>query len=517
MSQTREFFFVATICVSHLCAYAGIGQVLPLLDVLGSALGAPSTGSLSWAVAAYCAAPGACLLFASRLGDVFGHRRVLLLGLAWAALWAAVAGASFSLPVPAPAQQQFAQPRQPGTATSAPSALFLVSRALQGLGAALALPAGSALLAGVYPDDGSGSGSGRSRGRAVAFALHAAAAPLGLLAGAAGAAVLALAWWPLAFFATTLTLLATAAVGELLHPGHARRTADDLVAELDVPGAAAGVAALVLLGFALNQAPLVGWTEPYVWLALIAGVLLAVLFVMIESYYAPRPLLPLYALSWHESCVLLAVATGWACFGVWLFYSWQFVLVLRDVSPLLSTAYFVPIAISGTLAAVWSGSIMRRLGSLAMLCVALFSLTLGAVLTATVPVNQIYWAQFFISTLVVGWAMGSINAAATLLITDSAEKKHFGVLSILIGTVTFYGIFIGLGVAGTVETYATGVTSATQDGSQRYRNALWTSVGLGGLGLILCLLLAARSYMRNRHSRALCCNCYGFMQGPHQI
>jgi hypothetical protein len=87
---------------------------------------------------------------------------------------------------------------------------------------------------------------------------------------------------------------------------------------LDIPGGLTGVTALVLINFAWNQAVVVGWKQPYVYVCLILGFLFAAAFFLIEVRWAKFPILPLAVFNVDIAFVFLCTAVGWACFGIWV-------------------------------------------------------------------------------------------------------------------------------------------------------------------------------------------------------
>ncbi|CAJ2505748.1 Uu.00g131420.m01.CDS01 [Anthostomella pinea] len=488
MSRLREVLFVFTVCMAQLCAQAGIGQTLPILRDVCATFGVANPSDLSWAVAGYCMVVGTVILVAGRLGDVFGYKNMFLVGFIWSAVWSAVVGASFY----------------------STSSLFLISRALQGVGAGLSLPNGLALLGAVYQP---------GMRKAAIFTLYATMSPLGLIAGAAGASALTLVWWPLAYWAFTLVLLVVAFIGLIAIPNGIRitkrfETITAAMTELDIPGMLTGISGLVLFGFSWNQAALVGWQQPYIWIAMIAGLVMATLFVLIERYYATKPLVPFSALSPDGSWIPVALACGWSCFGIWIFYTWQFLEDFRNTSPLLSTAWFSPIAVIGCLAVITTGLMLHRFGPSIMLSISLATFTAGALLVVTMPVVQIYWIQLFVAMLVVAWGMDTSIPAAILLVSDGVEKKYHGATTSLVSAVVYYSISIGLGVAGTMENNLNNGGATRQGTLNGYRAALWTSAGFAGLGVLVSLAVSVNMYRRNR-SRG--CNGHGPMEGHQQI
>ncbi|KAI8959358.1 MFS general substrate transporter [Daldinia sp. FL1419] len=472
MSRIRVGLFISTICTAQLCAQAGIGQTLAILREIGASFGIASTSDLIWVLAGYSLAIGTFILIAGRLGDTYGYKRVFLVGFVWSAVWSTVSG----------------------SAIYSTHVLFMISRVFHGLGAALSLPNGLALLGVAYPP---------GKQKAMVFTLVATMAPVGIIIGAASASLFALVWWPLTYWVFAVTLISIAAVGHFTIPeppprGEIPANLRAAMCDLDIPGAIAGVSALVLISFAWNQAPLVGWREPYLWIALIVGVLLAILFVLIEIYYAPKPLIPFYALSSDVPFILVAGACGWSCFGIWASYTWQFVENVREIPPLLATAYVSPCIIVGCLATVSTGFVLQRLGPSVVVFISLLGFTLGSALIATMPAMQIYWTQLFFSVLVVSWAMDTGFPATTLALSNAVERKHQGTAASLVSTVMNYSISIGLGIARTVEAYVTRGEQSVESKLEGYRAALYTAISLAGLGTLICSIILLKIFWREQ-------------------
>ncbi|KAI1880852.1 hypothetical protein JX265_001092 [Neoarthrinium moseri] len=501
MSRTREAVFVSTICMAQLCTQAGLGQTLAIIHVVGDTYGISNPRDLSWLIAGYTLTIGTFILIAGRLGDAYGYKRVFLAGFAWSALWAAVAG----------------------TAVWSTHVLFTVCRVLQGLGAAMCLPNAIALLGATYPP---------GKRKSMIFAIFAATAPCGSILGAAGGGVFALVWWPVAYWAFALVLCVVATVGYYVIPavGHRYETPASFPAairDLDIPGAVLGVSALALVSFAFNQGPIAGWSEPYIWMALVVGALLMCIFIMVECHYAANPIIPLNALKPNVSFILGAVACGWGCFGIWSFYTWQFLQVIRRLSPLLTTAWFSPVVIVGILASLTTGLMLHRLGPPVVMTISMLAFTIGTLLIATCPDTQTYWGQTFVCMLVISWGMDMSFPAATLLLSDSVSRRHQGIAASLVSTVINYSISVGIGIGGTVEQQVTNGAVSYDAVLSGYRAALWTGVALASLGVIICLGFLFKMFLDNRpwttwnwewefkrrNKKEVCCTCHGVLDG----
>lgn len=444
---------------------------MSILHGVGNTYDLGDNSVLTWMIAGYTLTVGTFIIIAGRLGDIFGYKQVFLSGFVWSAIWTAAAG----------------------VAVFSTETMFAVCRVFQGVGAAMCLPNAIALLGIAYSP---------GKKKSMAFALVAAAAPAGSILGAAGGGLLALTWWPIAYWAFASVLGAIAVIGYFSIPvvetGSGRpESFEAAVKELDIPGMVTGVTALLLISFAFNQAPISGWGAPHIWLALIVGTVLVFSFIVIEWYYAPSPILPLKALSTNVSFVLGAVACGWACFGIWSFYSWQFLQVIRGLSPLMATAWFSPVGLVGILASATTGQMLHRLGPRVVLAISLAAFLIGTALIATCPRDQIYWAQTFICMLVIPWGMEMSFPAATMLLSNSASRRRQGIAASLVSAVVYYGISVGIGLGATVEKQVlsdAGTKDAILNG---YRAALWLGVGVAGLGVIICL-----AFLQNERRRA---------------
>lgn len=238
------------------------------------------------------------------------------------------------------------------------------------------------------------------------FSLFGAAAPSGFFLGALFSSLFAqLAWWPWAYWATAITSIACAGASLAIIPKQPESDKLPFVkGQLDLLGSAAGMIALVLINFAWNQGPVVGWGTSYTYSLLIVGIFFILAFFWIESR-ASHPLVPTKDLTSATAFVLGCVALGWASFGIWMYYLWQFLMQLRHQSPLLTTAQLVPVVFSGFIAAFSTGHLLHRLGPSVIMIISMLAFCIGTVLMACAPVDQTYWALEFISIVIMPFGM----------------------------------------------------------------------------------------------------------------
>ncbi|KAL7784556.1 MFS general substrate transporter [Trichoderma ceciliae] len=456
-----EIPFIFTLCLAQLLAQAGLGQCIAPLHIIGNSFGTQDAGQLSWMPAAYSLTVGTFILIAGRLGDLFGHKIIFVIGFTWYALWSLLAGVSV---------------------WSSSIIFFDVCRAFQGIGPAFAVPSAVAIIGRTYPP---------GRRKSMIFSMFGATAPGGFVLGAVFSSLFAeLVWWPWAYFVMAMVCAVVAAAGIMIIPSTpgavSLRSRTRLWEVIDIPGAAAGVTGLVLINFAWNQAPVVGWHTPYVYVLLIVGFLFLGVFAWIEVH-ATFPLLPTKLFSGSLGFVLACIATGWSSFGIWLLYLWQILEQIRGKSPLEASAQFSAAAISGACAAFTTGLILGKLRPSLVMFLAMTAFTVGGVLVATVPAHQIYWAQTFVSIIVMPWGMDMSFPAATIILSEALPKEHQGLAASLVNTVINYSISIGLGIAGTVQSQISPGTTE-QELLRGCRSAFYVGIGLSGLGVLVATL-----------------------------
>ncbi|KAI0425942.1 major facilitator superfamily transporter [Xylaria sp. FL1042] len=482
MSLAHELAFLTIVSTANFTPHSGFHQTLCILQLISADLGATEPAQLVWLMAGYGLTVGTFILLAGRLGDIYGYKRLFLIGNLWFALSSLLAGFAIFIPI---RSSTYRQTRY---------TIFLLARLLQGVGPALMIPNGVALLGVTYVP---------GPRKAMLFAIFGAMAPASAIISPAITSLFALLWWPYAFWAFAIVLVGVAVAGLFVIPdplatsesniyaGRQYQGIIDLCAELDVLGALSGVSGLVLISVALNQGSLAGWKNAYVSVMFVAGILLCAMFILIEKC-ARKPLIPLEALNMGVGFVLAAIGCGWGCFGIYIFYIWKFYEVLRGASPLLATAWHSPILVSGIAAALTTGFIIHRVGSAVVMALALLAFTVGITLIATTPIDQSYWLQTFFCNIIITWGMDLSFPAATLMLSDLVGPEHQGIAASLVTTVVNYSGALALGVAGTVELHVNGGGRIPEDTLRGYRGAWYLGIGLGVIGFLISLVFIYR-------------------------
>jgi EmrB/QacA subfamily drug resistance transporter len=224
------------------------------LPHIQSALGFTST-DLSWVISAYTLAFGGLLLLGARAGDLFGRRRVFLVGIAIFTLASLAAGLTTT------------------------SGLLLAARGLQGVGSALASPSALALLTVTFRE-----GYERTRAIASYTAVTVGGSAVGLVVGG-----LLVQWasWRWIFFINIPIGAALILLGRSVLPETDRHRG-----AVDVLGAFTSTVGMTALVFGLVRAASTGWGDPITIVAFAAGVGLLTAFVLVERR-ATTPITPL--------------------------------------------------------------------------------------------------------------------------------------------------------------------------------------------------------------------------------
>ncbi|WP_069811626.1 MFS transporter [Streptomyces sp. TP-A0874] len=235
------------------------------------------TGGLQWIVTSFALCAAGFTLFFGRVADLFGRKRLFLVGIALLGTSSLAGG------------------------LAAEPALLLTARVGQGTATAMVTPAALSLMTTVFPE-----GPARSRALGLNGALMAA----GFTAGAVlGGVLTGTVSWRWAFFVNVAVALAVI----LVAPFVLREPAAGTRPRLDVPGAVAVTFALVALVFGIDTAGHAGWTHPGAWGPLLASAVLFTVFLAIESRVAEPLIAPALLkrrnIAWGNLAGLLAFAT----------------------------------------------------------------------------------------------------------------------------------------------------------------------------------------------------------------
>ncbi|KAK0669766.1 major facilitator superfamily-domain-containing protein [Cercophora samala] len=401
VSPFHEILFVLLICLAQILMLAGLAQAMVPASIISQSFGDSTPGTMAWYSAAYGLTSATFVLPSGRVGDLFGHKKVFVTGWLWFGLWSLIVGFSGHVE------------RNAGRGT----VFFCVARGMQGIGPALLVPSGQALLGRTYKP---------GMRKNMVLCLFGASAPLGFVMGAIFSSLFAVRGnWPWAFWLLAIMCFVLAVVSLFILPTSRGQSClkrgESLWAQFDGWGMILGVSGLVLLNFAFNQAPIVSWKTPYTYFLLIIGLILIAAFVAHE-WKAPYPLIPISAMKPATNFVLGCTGAGWGCFSIWIYYTFKLVENLRGWSPLLASVSFIP--------AILVGFLMSRVKPHWIMLISMCAFFIGSLLLATAPVHQSYWFNTFFGILIMPFA--------TILLSNSVSKEHQGIAASLVVTTVNY-------------------------------------------------------------------------------
>ena len=300
------------------------------LPVIGKGLGF-SLSNLQWIATSFALCAAGFTLFFGRVADLFGRRRLFLLGLALLGI-SSLAG---------------------GLATS--PGMLIAARIAQGLATAAVTPAGLSLLTTSFPE-------GPLRDKALG--LNGALMSAGFTTGAILGGVLTdLLSWRWSFFINVPVALAVLVIA----PGVIKESRPDQRPRLDIPGALTVTLGLLTLVYGLTRAGENGWSDTTALTSLTAGLLLLVTFYLVESK-AASPLVPVTILKrptviWGNLAGLIAFLTETSLVFLMTLYLQE----VLDFSPLAAGLSFGVLGIGTVTGGSLAAKVISRIGTKATL------------------------------------------------------------------------------------------------------------------------------------------------------
>jgi EmrB/QacA subfamily drug resistance transporter len=410
-----------------------------------------SETSLQWVVTAYALTFGGFMLLGGRAADLLGRRRILMAGLA---LFTAA-----SL----------------GAALSTGEVSLIAARAVQGLGAAIMLPAALSIVMNMFQE-----GAERNKALGIWGGLGAVGATVGVIAGGL---LTRYAGWQYIFYLN----VPIGVVALLLAPRIVPESRLDTVRrKFDAAGALAGTGGLVLLVDAISQAPQYGWGATRTIGVLAAAAVLLAAFLLIERRVTD-PILPL-------SIFRLRTLAGANIAGLLLggsFYAFIFVgtLYMQQVlhySALQSGLAWLAASLTSIALAGLSQALVTRGAIKIVMAVGMTMIGVGAIWATQVPVHGHFLANLAGPMVVAGAGTAFAFIPISIAALAGVKEQQAGLASGLLNTSQQLGGAIGIAIASSVAAshtqtllHAGHAAPAALTGG--FQQALWV---LGGIGLL---------------------------------
>jgi EmrB/QacA subfamily drug resistance transporter len=434
--------------------------VFVALPTIQEALGF-STSALQWVMSAYLVCFGGFLLLGGRTGDLLGRRRMFMLGVALFAASSLVCGFASS------------------------EATLIGARAVQGVSAAVMAPTALALLMTVFPE-----GPDRNKALGIWGGIGGIGATAGLLIG--GPVTEFLGWEWIFFINVPVGLVLLVLTPRLL-----RESVDpDCVRCFDSAGAITVTGSLLLLVYAIAEAPQAGWASvrTITLFAVSAALLLA--FVRVEMR-SPNPLVPLRVFR-SRSLVggnLVLLSAGMCIDGMLLIVTLyaQEILGYSTIQFGLMTAVMTVMSVVG---AYTAQAVVTRVGPRAVGAVGMALIAVACVILAQISVGGSYLRDIFLGMLVFGAGLGSAFVASQIAALAGVREQESGLAAGLVDSSFNLGGALGLAILSTVSITAAGgelSASALGDGDavDGFQAAFVVAAGFAVVGALVAIVLFA--------------------------
>jgi EmrB/QacA subfamily drug resistance transporter len=420
-----------------------------------------STQELQWVPSGYLLTYGGFMLLGGRLADLLGRRRVLLAGIAIVGL-ASLAG---------------------GFAGHAE--VFVAARLVQGLGAALMLPAALSTLTTAFR-----ASTDRQKALGVWGAVAGLSSAVGILLGGV---LTEGPGWRWVMFVNPIACAALIPLVWRMLPRSARaerRTAPDRLGGLLITGA------MLLLVFALVKAPDQGWGSARTWWELAGSAVLFGAFAANE-HAVRSPLLPLSIL--RVRGLAAANLTGLIGFAGMLSMFFFLTLYMQNVlgySPIAAGAAYLPLTVGIGVSSGIGAKLLARIGSRAVICGGALTAAAGLFLLAQLPVHGTYLTDILPGLLVFSLGVGPVFVGVTSAANAGVAPDQAGLAAAILNSAQQTGGALGLAIFSAVAASQSGHllaggasgAAATAGGFHR---ALLTGCGFAVAAALIALRTAS--------------------------
>ena len=410
-----------------------------------------SATSLQWVVTAYALTFGGFMLLGGRAADLLGRRRILMVGLSLftaASLGAALSNGETSL---------------------------IAARAVQGLGAAMMLPAALSIVMNMFAE-----GAERNKALGIWGGLGAGGATVGVIAGGL---LTRYAGWQYIFYLNVPIGAAALVLAPRIVPDSRLATTRR---RFDALGATAGTGGLVLLVDAIAQAPQYGWGATRTVALLAASAALLVAFVVIEAR-AEEPVLPLsiFRLRTLAGANVAGLLLGGSFFA-FIFVGTLYMQQVLHYSALQTGLAWLAASLTSVALAGISQALVTRGGAKVVMAIGMTLIGAGVLWATQVPVHGHFLANLAGPFVVAGAGTAFAFIPISIAALAGVSEHHAGLASGLLNTSQQLGGAIGIAIASSLaashtQTLVHAGNSAPAALTGGFQQALWV---LGVIALL---------------------------------
>jgi len=454
--DSRRWWALAAVSLAAFMTYLDNNIVNVAIPTIQRSLHLSVSG-LEWVVSSYLLTVAGLLLVGGRLADVFGRRRLFLVGMAVFTLSSLAAGLAGS------------------------GGMLIGSRAIQGIGAALLMPATLAIIMAAFTN---------VRERSMAIGIWAAVGALALATGPAlGGLISQHLHWGWIFLINVPIGLITFAIA-IFYVTESR--AGSAARQLDLPGLTASALSLFALTYALIEGNVSGWTAPRILGAFALAAAAAGIFLAIEVRSA-HPMVDLKMFRSREFSGGTGTMMIWA-FGILGIYFFTSLYLQQTLgfSPVEAGLAFVPMALCVAVFAGIAPRIEARAGAHRTVAAGMLLMVIGLVLFARLGLNVSY-ASLLPGFMLFGAGAGLMNVPLTNATMAATPTSVAGVASALLNASREVAGLLGITIIGAVLRTAQGASArggadpvhAFLDG---YHTGLFVTIGLMAAGVVVSYL-----------------------------
>jgi EmrB/QacA subfamily drug resistance transporter len=414
---------LATVGLALMAVISAVSGLMVALPSIARDTGATQT-EMTWIIDAYTVVFAGLLLFVGALGDRYGRRLMLVIGLV---VFGAAAGVGFFVTDPQH---------------------LILARIAMGVGAAAIMPTTLSVITTSFPEE--------ERPRAIGFwvGIAGGGAIIGLFASA-----LLLEWFSWSsFFALNVFFAAVALAGTLLF---VPPSVDEAPPRLDIVGGTLSLVAVAAFVFGVIEGPERGWDDPLTVAALVVGVIGGIAFIAWE-WRREQPLLDprLFANRGFSAGTLTMTVQFLSAFG-FFFVVLQYLQYVTDRTPLEAAIAMLPMPLVLLPTARRAPHIAQRIGFRRTGPVGLLAMAAGFLVLSQLQVDSPYW-HFLLGLVLFAFGMGFAGTPATTAITSSLPMSKQGVASAVNDTSRELGSALGIAVLGSLlnQAYRDGMAEA---------------------------------------------------------
>ena len=464
-AENRRWWTLGALCFALFMIMLDNTVVNVALPAIRADLGM-SISELEWTVAAYALTFASLLLTGGKLGDLLGRRKIFIVGLTVFTLSSLACGLSSSAPQ------------------------LISARAVQGIGAALMMPATLSIISHTF----------HARERGMAIGIWAGVSALALAIGPLlGGIITEHISWNWIFF-VNVPIGVVAVVAAIFVVPESKDTSREQ--RLDLPGLITSAVALFSIVFALIEANRYGWTSELIMSLFALGAVSLAAFIFLEMHQRlPMLDLSLFRNGTFAGANIVAILVTLAMFGIFVFFP-IYMQTIRGWSPIQAGAALLPWTVMIVIFAPIAGKLSDRVGSRWLMAGGMTTVAACCLLLSRTGLHSSFWnllPAFLLGGLGMSFVMTPMSAAAM----GAAPVAKAGVASGVLNTFRQVGVALGIAITGAIV--ANRAASAAAGGAsppEAFVHGLTFAMRVSAAICFGAAIIAATFVRRYRHADA---------------